>query len=168
MKRRLALSLVAALGLQVMIMAGVWLNGYYPLWVGQEITLATRPVDPRDWFRGDYVRLNYDISRLPVPPGSRAGERVYVALTPGPGTLPWQGREALPEPPVKGLYLRGRIASVEINGQARIRYGIEALFASRQRARQLQSQLRQSATAVVRVAPNGKAALVTVVPPAGP
>ncbi|MDX1804970.1 MAG: GDYXXLXY domain-containing protein [Alcanivorax sp.] len=168
MRRQLSLGLVGALALQVLIMTGVWLNGYYPLWVGREITLVTRPVDPRDWFRGDYARLDYAISRLPVAPGSEVGDRVFVPLTPGPGTLPWQGRRALPAPPAEGLYLRGRISAIEVNGQARIRYGIEALFASRQRARALEKTLRQSAIAVVRVAPNGKAALVTVVPPAGP
>lgn len=31
---------------------------------GQRVWLRTRPVDPRDLFRGDYVRLNYDLSSL--------------------------------------------------------------------------------------------------------
>jgi uncharacterized membrane-anchored protein len=28
----------------------------------EEVLLQTRPVDPRDIFRGDYVTLSYDIS----------------------------------------------------------------------------------------------------------
>lgn len=35
------------------------------LWGAQEIRLRVRPVDPRDFFRGDYVNLAYDISRIP-------------------------------------------------------------------------------------------------------
>ena len=33
---------------------------------GREITLPIIPVDPRDLFRGEYVRLGYDIGRVPV------------------------------------------------------------------------------------------------------
>lgn len=43
--------------------------------------LKTAPVDPRDFLRGDYVVLNYDISSVPVQTVSggipaEAGERV--------------------------------------------------------------------------------------------
>jgi len=33
---------------------------------GTEVTLQTRPVDPRDFLRGDYVVLSYDISSVPT------------------------------------------------------------------------------------------------------
>ncbi|MFS8046956.1 GDYXXLXY domain-containing protein [Rhizobium sp. BR 314] len=33
---------------------------------GVEVILKTAPVDPRDLLRGDYVTLNYDISRVPM------------------------------------------------------------------------------------------------------
>ena len=33
---------------------------------GREITLPIVPVDPRDLFRGEYVRLGYDIGRVPA------------------------------------------------------------------------------------------------------
>jgi uncharacterized membrane-anchored protein len=33
---------------------------------GTEVLLKTAPVDPRDLLRGDYVVLNYDISRVPA------------------------------------------------------------------------------------------------------
>ncbi len=33
---------------------------------GVEVILKTAPVDPRDLLRGDYVTLNYDISRIPL------------------------------------------------------------------------------------------------------
>ncbi len=47
-------------------------------------------------------------------------------------------------------------------GKVRLDLGIEALFAPKEKALALERQLRHSAVAVVRVAPNGKAALVTV------
>ena len=33
---------------------------------GREIVLKVEPIDPRDLLRGDYVRLNYEISRIPA------------------------------------------------------------------------------------------------------
>jgi GDYXXLXY motif protein len=36
----------------------------WPVWTGETIYLRTRPVDPRDLFRGDYVVLAYDIDTV--------------------------------------------------------------------------------------------------------
>ncbi|WP_312796939.1 GDYXXLXY domain-containing protein [Tianweitania sp.] len=64
---------------------------------GQEITLRTAPVDPRDLLRGDYVALSYDISRVPVDHIQTARPRdnelvgtVYVRLKRGKGHAPAQ------------------------------------------------------------------------------
>ncbi|MCX6896611.1 MAG: GDYXXLXY domain-containing protein [Verrucomicrobia bacterium] len=57
--------------------------------VGQLIMLETRPVDPRDLLRGDYVTLGYPISDVPLKLFSPAcpnvpdvGTTIYVALAP--------------------------------------------------------------------------------------
>ena len=56
---------------------------------GVVILLETRPVDPRDLLRGDYVVLNYKISTIPTHlfsprPADQAGygRTVWVALAP--------------------------------------------------------------------------------------
>ena len=56
---------------------------------GAVILLETRPVDPRDLLRGDYVILNYKISTIPTslftafpPDPMEYGRTVWVALTP--------------------------------------------------------------------------------------
>ena len=71
--------------LQILILAGM--IGYRHYWVetGEKVMLRVSPVDPRDLFRGDYVRLSYEISsldldRLSVKGGFRPGEKVYVIL----------------------------------------------------------------------------------------
>ena len=54
---------------------------------GKEVVLKTAPIDPRDLFRGHYVRLNYDISRItsetvekmPETP-FRRHQPIYVSL----------------------------------------------------------------------------------------
>jgi uncharacterized membrane-anchored protein len=71
--------------LQVLALAGMVF--YKDRWIasGTRIILKTQPVDPRDLFRGDYVRLSYDISSLDVshlPEGDtiRRNDPVYVTL----------------------------------------------------------------------------------------
>jgi len=54
---------------------------------GKVVLLETRPVDPRDLLRGDYVVLSYKISDVTLSPpaptnGLPAGTTVYVALEP--------------------------------------------------------------------------------------
>lgn len=51
---------------------------------GTELRLETRPVDPRDILRGDYMILSYAISRHPVPFGwsPSEGDEVFVTLAP--------------------------------------------------------------------------------------
>ncbi len=84
MKTKL-LSLVV--GLQVLWVIGTVLVQETKLSQGTVVRLETRPVDPRDLLRGDYVILNYELSTLNAnlfPEGltNRApdGTPVYVKL----------------------------------------------------------------------------------------
>ena len=158
-QRTLGLALLAALTLQVVILAGVFANGFYPLWLGEEIRVETRPVDPRDLFRGNYARLGYEFSTLPAT-GFRPGDVIYLPLEQD-GDL-WRGLTPSHQPPAQGLYLRGRVSGLPWGGTRRVTYGIEALFAPKEKALQLERELRDGAVAVLKVAPNGRAALVTV------
>ena len=63
--RLVALSLVVALA-QISFLTWVIAGRAEILRDGQEIALRVHPVDPRDLLRGDYVRLGYDISSIPV------------------------------------------------------------------------------------------------------
>ena len=57
---------------------------------GTDVTLQTRPVDPRDFLRGDYVALGYDFSSLPSAPLKeqttklRNGAHLFVQAHPQP------------------------------------------------------------------------------------
>jgi uncharacterized membrane-anchored protein len=160
--------LLAAMLLQLGVLAVVYLNSVYPLWTGQEIRLETVPVDPRSLFRGNYVRLNYEISEIDMPEavkaeGMRWNEVVYVKLKPGKSNVHVFDGASLTQPET-GPYIRGRLQSPTVNGQPyRIRYGIEALFAPEEKALALEDQLRDGGIAVVMLADNGKAALKGVV-----
>ena len=49
---------------QVLVLAGMFVKAFYPILVGTPIKLKVLPIDPRDLFRGNYVNLNYDFSRI--------------------------------------------------------------------------------------------------------
>jgi uncharacterized membrane-anchored protein len=53
-------------GLQTLILGYIIQSRASILASGAEVLLKTAPVDPRDFLRGDYVVLNYDISSVPV------------------------------------------------------------------------------------------------------
>lgn len=71
--------------LQVLLLTGM--IAYRQHWVstGEKILLKTIPVDPRDIFRGDYVRLSYEISGLDLDSLSlsesfKPNETIFVNL----------------------------------------------------------------------------------------
>lgn len=55
----------------VIILLGMTIQPLLALFWGQEILLETEPIDPRDIFRGDYVRLNYKINQIEVSKGDQ-------------------------------------------------------------------------------------------------
>lgn len=60
---------------------------------GREIVLKVIPVDPRDLFKGDYVRLGYDIAGFEAAkldgPALMSGDRVFVTLEQAGADAPW-------------------------------------------------------------------------------
>jgi uncharacterized membrane-anchored protein len=53
---------------------------------GENIVLKVEPVDPRDMFRGDYVTLSYEISRMdleqiPLDSNYSTGDTIYATLS---------------------------------------------------------------------------------------
>jgi uncharacterized membrane-anchored protein len=79
--------LILVLALQSAWMLGTSFTQERALRVGQLVLLETRPVDPRDLLRGDYVTLGYKIGDVPTslfsPPivgNLSPGHMVYVAL----------------------------------------------------------------------------------------
>jgi uncharacterized membrane-anchored protein len=125
MRRRLFCLLVA---IQALVPLGLIGWNELALARGTEVVLRTAPVDPVDLFRGRYVRLSYEISRLPVEPGTQRGATVYVALHPEDGV--WTGTAASRSRP-SGTFVRGTWDG------ARIAYGIETYYADEDEARRL-------------------------------
>ena len=64
--RRLWIAAIIVAALQTAVLGYMVGERAWGLRSGVEVILKTAPVDPRDLLRGDYVTLNYDISRVPV------------------------------------------------------------------------------------------------------
>ncbi|MCA9730981.1 GDYXXLXY domain-containing protein [candidate division KSB1 bacterium] len=162
--------LIAVIVFQVLVLASVYVNAFYPHVTGTEIKLRTVPVDPRSLFRGHYALLRYNLSAIPKADldskgKARENEIVYVQLKPvEDGIYEYAGASFTK--PDEGLFLRGRLhypRTVEDAQKYNVIYGIEALFAPMEETQELEKQLRHGGLALVMVAANGKAALKDVI-----
>lgn len=163
-KSMLVRSLVVVVVLQLGVLVGSLVQANLPMWVGTEIRVLTQPVDPRSLFRGNYARLSYEFDRLPVDllPSTeriRVGEVVYAQLEAGEDGL-YSLVAVSFEKPSQGVFLRGRIT--RSSAPYRVHYGLEAFFAEKDKALQLERDLRGGGVAVIAVAANGRSTLVDV------
>ncbi len=98
--------------LQALLLVGM--IGMKQVWIarGEKIKLKTVPVDPRDIFRGDYARLNYDISSLDLDSLGckdtfKRNDKVYVTLKKSEKDY-YEAASASLKKPAGGIFLQGR------------------------------------------------------------
>lgn len=142
---------------------------------GTEVTLKTRAVDPRDFLRGDYVVLNYDISSVPTgdlkdTPAPAPGMFVFVKLARGADGfhVPVSAhREPVAVEPGEAL-IRGRVSDRSFCGDNRrlfcssvqLDYGLESFFVPQGEGREIEKARNDGKLAVVAaVASGGRAAI---------
>lgn len=151
--------LYSAVGFQLLFLVGMIVIESAPLVFGKTILLRVQPVDPRDFFRGDYVILRYDIHNM-TPTGTlELGAPVYVALEPEDDGRHWRGLTASSTRPTTGDYLVGRSDSTRW-GSPRVQFGIEAFYVQEGKGLAWEEAARQgNLTAEIAVAPWGQAKL---------
>jgi uncharacterized membrane-anchored protein len=149
---------------QILVLVGMIVMRSIPYFTGQTVLLRVQPVDPRDMFRGDYVILGYEFSRL--PPGGIRGlpktesasfrnQPVYVSLVAEPDGVHYRAGAWSTTPPVNGLYLRGTVV-----GSNQAEFGIESYFVQEGRGHDYEDAIRnRHLSAEVTVAPDGQAAV---------
>lgn len=117
------LGLLAAAGIIVTVLAIFILYNQWPLWFGKHYILDTRPVDPFDPFRGQFMRINYEISQINAE-GFEEGDQVYVRLKDVDGIFKEDGVSvSRPE----GDYIRGKVIRASADSIT-VEYGIEQYF----------------------------------------
>jgi uncharacterized membrane-anchored protein len=161
--------LILVLALQTAWVLGTVVRQENLLRVGQVVLLETQPVDPRDPLRGDFVRLNYKISDVPVklfsPPVNTNlpyGTKIFVVLAPA-GTNQFYlvtraGTESF-TPAANEVVLRGKAAWSWRNNSntIHVEYGIEQYFVA-----EGTGNPRGKLTAQVAVAKSGRASIKEV------
>ncbi|MGK0297380.1 MAG: putative membrane-anchored protein [Gammaproteobacteria bacterium] len=163
-KTKMLYGLIAIIVLQLSVLVIEYGNAVFPLLTGKEIKIKVVPVDPRSLFRGNYARLNYDISRVKLTDNTRElrkNEIVYVSLKLNEFGLYEQDGVSLLRPD-SGIFIRGRTQETR-TGMLQVRYGIEAFFAPKEKALDLESKLRSGGIAIIMIAKNGKSALKDII-----
>ncbi|AWF81948.1 hypothetical protein BTJ40_14565 [Microbulbifer sp. A4B17] len=169
MKPGIVIGLVAAIAVQFFILVGMYVKAQMPIWTGEPVSVKTVPVDPRSLFRGNYARLSYPFSTLDKALFKgrgrlRQGEVVYVSLQKGTSGLYELASVSL-EQPQSGIFIRGRIAGNSFWNSSdgyQVRYGIEAYFAPKEKALDLEKQLRDGGVADLMISADGRASLKVV------
>ena len=138
-------------------------------WFGQEVTLALRPVDPRDLLRGDYVILNPEIQLVDVgggvPQDLFGGDAVWVVVEPdGDGIS--RATALLSTPPTDGrIALKGHVGSTPTSSDTtlRIDYGLDAFFVPEGQGLEIERLPRDRVRLVVAVSADGRSAPLRLV-----
>ena len=166
MKNKMLKGLIAAIVFQFIVLTGMYVKAVLPLWFGTEIKVNTIPVDPRSMFRGNYARLRYEFSQIEMQHFSdtdklREGEIVFISLkTDENGIYKFSSASLIK--PNNGIFLQGRIERHRWSKEAHIKYGIEAFFAPKTKALELENKMRKGAIAVLMVSSDGKARLKNI------
>jgi uncharacterized membrane-anchored protein len=145
---RRAVAIALALLVQAALLAAVAAPRLWPRLTGDEYRLEVAPVDPIDPFRGAYVALRV----RGVPAFTRSEGTVYIELRRQRDGR-YRGSGTRTQKPAAGPFLR-------CNADGEVRCGIESFFASQARARRIERELADGATARVRIDGAGRAALV--------
>lgn len=169
--------LLVALVVQLALLGWMVVDRALLLANGREVRLAMMPIDPRDMFRGDYVILNYAISRIhngrvTVADDINWNDIVYVSLAEADGT--WGATTVSKEPPPEGVFIRGTVTYTnELEAETDdtcppvigcrtydIEYGIERFYVPEGTGREIEDIRGENRVTVDAVlADNGQAAL---------
>lgn len=141
----------------------------------QVVTLKVVPIDPNDMFRGEYVILNYDISRLDLAKldgddTMSYGEVVFVTLVPDGQT--WKAVAINRERPSEvqgGIALRGKTdwvdgaSGVTTPQHIGVNFGIESYFVPQGTGKIIEDEARKGELSVdVAIDADGRGAIKAV------
>jgi uncharacterized membrane-anchored protein len=159
--------LLAAAAAQLVILVGMIAARAVPLVTGQTVLVRVVPVDPRDLFRGDYVTLSYEFSRVTpdkveglssaerVRRSKWEGRTVYVPLVLDSDRVHWRAAKVTVKKPAARPYLRG-----QMSGYGSLEFGIEAYYLQEGTGRRYEQAIRdRQLSAELAVTSSGQAAL---------
>ena len=147
--------IVLAIAAQILVLA--YMAGKRELIIakGTEIYIRSAPIDPRDPFRGDFVRLRYDINAIhqnqtkandfpenKIP----AGTTVYAVLQENENSI-YSLDQLTTQRPENGLYIKGRASNdwrfrqnVSLQ-HTTVKYGIEQYYVQQGKGIEMEDRL---------------------------
>ncbi len=145
------------LALWVAIITVITISNEYTLRTGKVVLLKTVPVDPRDFFKGDYVILDYAISDMSTY-NFDEGETVYTLLNVDKDSgEAYRDSFTTDKPSVYDLYVKG-----VVDGN-RIKYGIEQYYVQEGTGKEIETKLRDTSYAKVAIDKNGNVKIIELI-----
>lgn len=161
LKRKALFVIGLGVCLQLAVIAFMVLDARSILLSGETVRLRVIPIDPRDFFRGEYVILNYAINRplgddrlyndsWPAP-----GTTIYVKLVPENDGTHWQPSGYSFARPASGKFIRGRTKFYNY-----VEFGIESYFLQEgEGSKYEEAILKGTVSAEIALASDGRAIL---------
>lgn len=154
---------ILAIALQLIVIFAIIIFKLSILTGGTDALLRIKPVDPRDFLRGDYMAFQYDISDVSSYNSMKDGDTVYVSL--------WQHgkywtaqKASKTKPSDNAIFLKGKVSREDDifneNNTIHIVYGIEEYYIPEGKGGSFSSWDRNSeASAKVAIDENGNAVI---------
>ena len=129
---------------------------FFTATMGEEILLKTEPVDPRDLFRGDYIRLSYEISTIDlnnVPYDSvfSTGDTIYATLSKKEKFWTVDSvSHFIPQLAENQVCMRGSLtSSSQSDNRVWVEWGIESYFVPEGEGREIERERNAGNTSVI-------------------
>jgi len=124
----------ALVAIQVLIPVGMVAAHEHAISSGTKILVKAQPIDPEDFFRGQYVDLSYEFSTVSIMDSVNAGQAVYVVLSKHDNGV-WSSVFASTHRPSRDLpsrnliVIRGKATyDAPDGGRVSVIYGVETLY----------------------------------------
>jgi uncharacterized membrane-anchored protein len=157
MSRRVRIGFIAVVAAQLLVLGIMVAKRVVLLRTGATVVLECVPVDPRSILSGDYVKLNYRVSRFndeelrrlnPADERFKPSETVYVALERPAGGRFHEAREISHDRQRLRqrwpIVLRGTVREGPSWNGLGVRYGVEEYFVPQHQGRKIEQQIART------------------------
>ena len=153
---------IVAVVIQLLLLGAVSAQRIIPIYAGRTVILKIEPVDPYDIFKGYYLQLDYEISRLDSLKQSHLPSkgRVYVVLEEAKDGA-WHAISVHAQRPA--TLPDGAVMIKARKEYSRFNYGLESFYVPETERSRIESELRRNisdAYAEAAVGPFGNATLL--------
>lgn len=152
MKKELA-NLIILIAIILIVLVSFIAYNQWPILTGKRIVLDTRPVDPFDPFRGQFITISYEISQINNTKSFETGDSIYISLKEDEKGV-WRLKDTSRSKPEIGDFIKGKV-TYSSEDRVSVEYGIEQYFFERNT-----NLPRSNLTVEVAVSNSGRAKMI--------